>query len=1076
MQNVAGLTTIRLRYHVVLSAPTAMVRKKDDVPVTYLNKGQAYSISVADKAPPSVIPTGACYRSCVRISFDDEQQRRHPASCWQLWKEGRGFNEANQRGGRLQAVEFVDSNTALSLSSNARMELESTSHDSFAVLWYPSGTQTKEYSIQLRFNFLSTDFSYSKGVMGIPVRLCVKTEMQLLGASGIADRMEEHIWTAETCYCKVKLFRDHGAERKLSSDIAHVKKSIEKVEEEIADAESSDNPHRPGKRKRYDWETSPVRSTLQNDTRSNSFDPMSSGTSIRDVKDLDGLKTKLAALQDKLVSTQPNSVLNLKGEDLDDPDMYPVHLPLEDSNDVLESAQKSSGGNRRNQSPASLHSQNSRGSSPPRASSIGTNGGHITPDTIPFQAFKDDAYQDELHQSIFPASKQLWAMAPAWSGNGYRYTAIQSEEVRLMVLYPGRFDDRDSVSCGLKAMPLHRLEGSQLVYQALSYAWGPKTYLQTIWVEDVPASGEQTDAAVSGGSSANVGSRQLYVGSNLYAALRRLRSESEELWFWIDAICIDQENLVEKADQLPKMLDIYCNAWSVCIWLGEAEWPSSFGPNEPFDLIATIVNLKLLDHIVEAPTIDEQMMSSLIAFAKLLKRPWFRRRWVIQEISSSTRASVQYGHKKVNWIDFADAIQLFVLKLDRIRALYRGSRLYERDPDALSHVEAAGASAIVRATNEVLRKGKDGRIVARLCDIETLVMRFVHFRASDPRDTIFALWSLACIRTTAHDHFPDLHRQLTVSPQSYMQSCESIFIDFVCHCIKLHESLDIICRHWALPLDDRYTLFEPPPRMQSWIGTTANSPFGMYLDSGGRMNGDSLVGEPGRKVYNASNNTLPAVHTVGRFGVDTLTMLQVTGHIISRVSQVSPRIVDGIVPYDALRLLGWTNRATVDTIPERLWRTLVADRAIDGSKAPSWWRRACMFALSMASRDGDLSTPRLLQNKSLPQTVHEYLGRVQAMVWNRRIFALEPATASETNAIPLPEMVGLGPRDTQQGDCACVLMGCSVPVILREVPSTEQNGVFELVGECYIHGMMDGEALSSTPSEAWSSVREFNLI
>jgi len=469
---------------------------------------------------------------------------------------------------------------------------------------------------------------------------------------------------------------------------------------------------------------------------------------------------------------------------------------------------------------------------------------------------------------------------------------------------------------------------------------------------------------------------------------------------------------VEKADQLQRMLDIYCNAWSVCIWLGEAEWPSSHEPNEPFDLIATIINLKLLDYIVEAPTIDEQMMSSLIAFAKLLKRPWFRRRWAIQEVSSSTRASVQYGQKKVNWIDFADAIQLFVLKLDRIRALYRGSRLFERDPDALSHIEAAGASAIVRATNEVLRKGEDGRIVARLCDIETLVMRFVHFQSSNPRDTIFALWSLADVQTTAHDHFPALHRQLTVSPLSYMQPCESIYIDFVCHCIRLHESLDIICRHWALPLDD-YAQLESPPRMQSWIGTTANSPFGMYLDSGGRMNGDSLVGAPGRKVYNASNNTIPTVYTLASFGTDVATMLRVTGHIISRVSEVSPRIVDGIVPYDALRLLGWTNRTTVDTIPDRLWRTLVADRAIDGSKAPSWWRRAGMSALSMASRDGDLSTPRLLQNKSLPQTVHEYLQRVQAMVWNRRIFALESATASGTDAIPLLGMVGLGQRDTR---------------------------------------------------------------
>ena len=82
-----------------------------------------------------------------------------------------------------------------------------------------------------------------------------------------------------------------------------------------------------------------------------------------------------------------------------------------------------------------------------------------------------------------------------------------------------------------------------------------------------------------------------------------------------------------------------------------------------------------------------------------------------------------------------------------------------------------------------------------------------------------------------------------------------------------------------------------------------------------------------------------------------------------------------------------------------------------------------MFALSMASRDGDLSTQRLLQNKSLPQTVHEYLRRVQATVWKRRIFAMESTATNGIDAISSPGMAGLGPRDARQGDCACVLMG-----------------------------------------------------
>jgi hypothetical protein len=865
----------------------------------------------------------------------------------------------------------------------------------------------------------------------------------------------------------------------LANDVAHVKKSIEKLKQQIAVAERSSNSHRTGKRKRSVSEPPQNQSTIESNmpvasnvaTDSSPYDntpyspePISS-EKFQGSEDIDDFNSKLATLQDMLISTHPESVLNLRGEDHDDPDEYPLQPPKERANDNDDSRWTPSGGSRGRQSPASLHSQSSRGSSPPRASSIGASGGHITPNTIPFQPF-----QDELYRPFLFTIGQPQATTSTLPVNEYRYTAIRSEEVRLMVLYPARFDE--AVSCGLKILPLHRLEGSQLVYQALSYAWGDETAQNEIGVEDVAASFEQPSAPdASDGPSTENGSRKLYVRPNLYAALKRLRSESEELWFWIDAICIDQENLKEKGHQLPKMLDIYCNAWSVCVWLGEAEHPISQGSCEPFDLIATIINLKLLDHIVEADSIDEQTMLSLIGFAKLLKRPWFRRRWVIQEISSSTRASVQHGGKKVNWIDFADAIQLFALKLDRIRALYHSSKLFQRDPDALSHVEAAGASAIVRATTDVLRKGEDGRIISRLCDIETLVMRFVHFEASDPHDTVFALWPLAEIKTQGP--FPGLFPQLKISPTSYLQICEKTYIDFVFHCIEIHGSLDIICRHWALPLDDPAQRIRPH-RMRSWIGTTASSAFGMHLESGGRMNGDSIVGLPGHKLYDASMNRLPDVYQLQNRALGT--MLCVKGCVVSRVSRVSPRVVDGTIPYDTLKLLGWTDRNTVDTISDRVWRTLVADCTFDGNKAPSWWRRACMFALSLTSRDGDLNTQKLLQNKSLPQTVHEYLRRVQAMVWNRRLFALESAAPVGKRDRVLPTLVGLGPRDAQEGDFACVLMGCSVPVIVHKVPFSDQHDIFELVGECYIHGMMEGAALDSTPSDAWSSMKVFKLM
>jgi hypothetical protein len=85
------------RYHVTLNAPTAMIKHATEIPVTYLNKGQAYSISIVDTQPSQMAAMPVTYRTFIRVSFEDEQQRQKPAACWQLWKEGRGSNEAHQR-------------------------------------------------------------------------------------------------------------------------------------------------------------------------------------------------------------------------------------------------------------------------------------------------------------------------------------------------------------------------------------------------------------------------------------------------------------------------------------------------------------------------------------------------------------------------------------------------------------------------------------------------------------------------------------------------------------------------------------------------------------------------------------------------------------------------------------------------------------------------------------------------------------------------------------------------------------------------------------------------------------------
>lgn len=312
----------KFRFHVTLNAPTAMIKHADEIPVTYLNKGQAYSVSIVDTAPTMPIPPGTRYRTFVRISFEDEQQRQRPATCWQLWKEGRGTNEAHQRGGKLQAVEYVEANQpADSDDKRTRVDLDTASFDGFSVIWTPGVNGLAECNIAVRFNFLSTDFSHSKGVKGIPVRLCAKTQTLA------TESPHSVIDFSEVAFCKVKLFRDHGAERKLSNDVAHVKKTIDKLKQQIAQAETGMKDF--GKRKRTGSVSAKAQASqrpgkVQKHKRTWSMSSASSAGGRPPIEE--DLHFKLQTMQDMFTSTRPISILYLRGSEQDDPDLYPVAL------------------------------------------------------------------------------------------------------------------------------------------------------------------------------------------------------------------------------------------------------------------------------------------------------------------------------------------------------------------------------------------------------------------------------------------------------------------------------------------------------------------------------------------------------------------------------------------------------------------------------------------------------------------------------------------------------------------------------------------------------------------------------
>ncbi|KAK2849610.1 hypothetical protein FQN49_005585, partial [Arthroderma sp. PD_2] len=308
------------RFRTVLRASTAMIKDPDEIPITYLNKGQAYSLNIFDTAAMNTHRRPTKYRTYVRVSFEEEEQRSRPAGCWQLWQEGRGANEAHHRAGKLLAVEHVDPNQGGDGEiRHQQVKLEKEFFDGFYVTWTPNRANGQhECTISVRFNFLSTDFSHSKGVKGIPVRLCAKTQV-------VSDTTEcpRRLDYAEVAYCKVKLFRDHGAERKLSNDATHVKKQIDKIKSQIAQAESGSSSGE--KRKRSGSISSRGGSGNKINKTPKSKRSWSQGQGEKPPFE-DDLHARLRGYIEMFSSVRQVSVLNLKGDPQDDPDLFPVSL------------------------------------------------------------------------------------------------------------------------------------------------------------------------------------------------------------------------------------------------------------------------------------------------------------------------------------------------------------------------------------------------------------------------------------------------------------------------------------------------------------------------------------------------------------------------------------------------------------------------------------------------------------------------------------------------------------------------------------------------------------------------------
>jgi hypothetical protein len=593
----------------------------------------------------------------------------------------------------------------------------------------------------------------------------------------------------------------------------------------------------------------------------------------------------------------------------------------------------------------------------------------------------------------------------------YEYTPLPLGFIRLLVLFPGQSSTED-IFCELIDYKVDSMEPA--IYEALSWAWGADQWTSNIQIR-------------KGGQYF-----RLRVPESLSSALKVLRYRAAERIIWVDAICINQTSTYEKSIQVPLMSTIYGVASTVCIWLGNSDKYTAdaidFMKNE-------ILKLHNFDELCESTKVIPKWSAML----QLMQRPWFSRRWVVQEIALSQSALVHCGDYQIRWHDFASAVQLVVEAESTSQAVSNSMKrigITRHVQNQIESVHALGASLLVDATRNMFKQSTDKRLQP-VFGIEYLVSRMQAFDVSEPKDAVYALLALA--KDTLPIHSASAmgdtlwaFTQRTPFLIDYSQTYAEVCVQFMSHCIRQSEptqALNILCRPWA-PLPKRQEAVATGQYiLPSWISSLSDAAFSMFqypnsLSRMSRSNADTLVGLPGDRIrYSAAGATSVIFRSLEFRTTANYSSMMLSGFVLDVVGDVDLPSQNGYVPEDWLRRGNWDDLSQEP--PDEFWRTLIADRSMDGGFAPAYGARAVHLSVIRTRSGGHLNTMELVNSPSF--IISQFFKRVQGVIWNKSLMRSEKGG------------LGLVRTDVQKGDLICIIYGCNVPVVLRRHGKTSMQ-------------------------------------
>ncbi|KAK7899024.1 hypothetical protein WMY93_019877 [Mugilogobius chulae] len=181
-------------FQYTLDASRSLRQKQGEGPMTYLNKGQFYAVTLNElSANKRLRHPISKVRSVIMVVFSEDKNRDEQLKYWKYW-------HSRQHTAKQRVLDIADYKESFNTIGN----IEEIAYNAISFTW----DVNEEAKIFITVNCLSTDFSSQKGVKGLPLMIQIDTY-------SYNNRSNKPLHRA---YLQIKVFCDKGAERKIRDE------------------------------------------------------------------------------------------------------------------------------------------------------------------------------------------------------------------------------------------------------------------------------------------------------------------------------------------------------------------------------------------------------------------------------------------------------------------------------------------------------------------------------------------------------------------------------------------------------------------------------------------------------------------------------------------------------------------------------------------------------------------------------------------------------------------------------------------------------------------------------------------